>query len=369
MDCIKKAAEVLNDNTLLAKLSRLDIITKVTKYHHSCRRAYILRAKRVSESNNNDVSASKITDNSSFDSICEYVNKSVIADKRPELLTSLYSKYVSYCEDVDDEPFTTPQYLMNCLLKRFGNKLKIHSPKGKKSGVILYSAALTAEAIRGAYDFMSTEEGFLTRAALFLRKKLKGVGKVDVSEYPSAEEVAREDASSPKIVKTFFEVLYGGPNPEKYSVKVDRHAESTSQDVLFLVSGGHIKPEKHIPLGIAIKSISRSQKLIDILNRFGHCINYHCIEELETDIAPAIERRGEACSDGTVKSLPMGVAFNNYDELSNTLSVANTLHNTMGILYQNEPKGDLIPISSLETQSLAGTSRGSRKVKQEKIRN
>ena len=87
---------MLSDNTLLAKSSRLDIITKVTKYCQTCRRAYILRAKRVSESNNNDVSASKIKDNSSFDSICEYVSKSVIADKRPELLTSLYSKYVSY---------------------------------------------------------------------------------------------------------------------------------------------------------------------------------------------------------------------------------------------------------------------------------
>ena len=64
----------------------------------------------MSESNNNDVSASKINDNSSFDSIYEYINKSVIADERPELLTSLYSKCVSYCEDVGDGPFTTPQY-------------------------------------------------------------------------------------------------------------------------------------------------------------------------------------------------------------------------------------------------------------------
>ena len=72
----------------------------------------------------------------------------------------------------------------------------------------------------------------MTRVALLLRKKLKGVDKVDVSEYPSAEEVTRGDASPPKIVKTFFEVLYGGPNPEKYSAKVDRHAELTSQDVI-----------------------------------------------------------------------------------------------------------------------------------------
>ena len=229
--------------------------------------------------------------------------------------------------------------IMNSLLKRFGNKLKIHSPKGKKSGVILYSANLAAEAIRVAYDYMSTEEGHFTKTAILLRKKLKGVDKVEVSGYPSAKEVAKGDAS-PKIVKIFFEVLHGVPNPEKYSDKVDRYAESTSQDALFLVNGGHIKPEKHISLGIAIKSISGSRKLINILKWFGHCVNYHCIEELETDVASAIERQGEACPDGTVKSLPMGVAFDNYDELSNTLSVANTLHDTIGILYQNEPKGD-----------------------------
>ena len=37
----------------------------------------------------------------------------------------------------------------------------------------------------------------------------------------------------------------------------------------------------------------------------------------------------------------MGLAFDNYDELTNTLSGAETLHDTMGILYQNTGESEL----------------------------
>ena len=36
------------------------------------------------------------------------------------------------------------------------------------------------------------------------------------------------------------------------------------------------------------------------------------------------------------EKLIMGLAFDNFDELSETLTGANTLHYTMGILYQNK---------------------------------
>ena len=47
-------------------------------------------------------------------------------------------------------------------------------------------------------------------------------------------------------------------------------------------------------------------------------IKYTCIEELETAIGSAIEIKQKACPDSTVRLMPMGLAFDNYDELSNT---------------------------------------------------
>ena len=71
-----------------------------------------------------------------------------------------------------------------------------------------------------------------------------------------------------------------------------------------------------------------SRKLVTILNRFGHYINYSCIEELETKIAHSQQDTKHTCPDGTQQNGTIGLALDNYDELSYTLSGADTLHDT-----------------------------------------
>ena len=61
---------------------------------------------------------------------------------------------------------------------------------------------------------------------------------------------------------------------DKYSQSMIRRADSCSQDALFNVHG-HIKPAKLITLGMTVKSMIESRKLITVLNRLGHCVNYH----------------------------------------------------------------------------------------------
>lgn len=159
---------------------------------------------------------------------------------------------------------------------------------------------------------------------------------------PKVESFAEGEASPPSIVENFFTVLYGGPDLDKHSLKVKRAANSSSQDALFLAQGGLVKPAKHILLGCAIKSITGSKKVVTILNRLGHCVNYNCIEEIETSLATKYEEQDQTCPDGTKRFLPMGLAFDNYDELTSTLSGAETLHDTMGILYQNIGESELV---------------------------
>ena len=35
--------------------------------------------------------------------------------------------------------------------------------------------------------------------------------------------------------------------------------------------------------GLALKRLTRSGKVVQVMNRLGHCINYHAIEEIETE--------------------------------------------------------------------------------------
>ena len=96
-------------------------------------------------------------------------------------------------------------------------------------------------------------------------------------------------------------------------------------------------PRKHIMLSMLIKSLTGSRKILTVLNKFGYGISYSKEEELETELASAFIEKGNCAPDGRVHGLVMGNAWDNYDELTRTLSGSDTLHDTMGILYQNQP--------------------------------
>ena len=56
-----------------------------------------------------------------------------------------------------------------------------------------------------------------------------------------------------------------------------------SEDAVFAAAAGLKKPLKHLMLGIALKSLTGSRKVIKIMIRLGYCASYHTIEELETE--------------------------------------------------------------------------------------
>ena len=84
-----------------------------------------------------------------------------------------------------------------------------------------------------------------------------------------------------------------------------------------------------------IKSLTESRKLMAVLNRLGYCISYSKHEELETELATAIQNRQKSSPKGAKRGVTMGNAYDNYDELVHTLSGLDSLHDTMGIFYQN----------------------------------
>ena len=91
-----------------------------------------------------------------------------------------------------------------------------------------------------------------------------------------------------------------------------------------------------LSLGMAIKSITGSHKVIDILNRLGHSISYFTMEELETELTFAESNREQIKPTGMnfKVSLATGVAFDDFDRFVETLSEKDTLHHTIGIAYQ-----------------------------------
>ncbi|CAD6203987.1 GSCOCG00012671001-RA-CDS, partial [Cotesia congregata] len=108
-------------------------------------------------------------------------------------------------------------------------------------------------------------------------------------------------------------------------------------DLVYNVSKGKMKTNKHITLGMTLKSLISSRKIVEIINRYGHCCSYHVVEELETEATFSSSTRSELCPDGIKKSsgLNTGVAFDNFDRFVDTASGKDTLHDTVGIIYQD----------------------------------
>lgn len=130
-----------------------------------------------------------------------------------------------------------------------------------------------------------------------------------------------------------------------------------AQDAIFIVFNGRIKTEKHMTLGATLKSLTSSRKIIDIINRYGHCCSYNVIEELETEATFSSTYAEKVCPEGIVLAddLHTGVAFDNYDRFVDTATGKDTLHDTVGVIYQDISNNDLVQESNVTNNSSRGS--------------
>ena len=154
------------------------------------------------------------------------------------------------------------------------------------------------------------------------------------------DAIAKGEVNIPDDLLYFLCLVITGQDDLNHaSDRANRYVEASASDLIFKVTRGQVKPAKHLLLGLGLKSMMGSKKLLEILNNFGHCVSYHIVETLETDLATTVNHEGEACPDGILKlpNLVTGLAWDNYDENNETLSGAGTVHDTVGICYQNQP--------------------------------
>ena len=114
--------------------------------------------------------------------------------------------------------------------------------------------------------------------------------------------------------------------------------DSIANDIVYAASNGRKVPGKQRHLGIVMKSITGSRKVIDILNRFGQCISYSAVEGLETELAFSVADSTQATPSGLylLPNLRTGLAFDNFDCFVETINGKDTLHDNVGIAYQEE---------------------------------
>ena len=109
-----------------------------------------------------------------------------------------------------------------------------------------------------------------------------------------------------------------------------------SQDTIYTVTDERYKPSKHLKLRLAVKKLTSSRKVLEILNRSGHTPSYHTIEEIENELTLNATTSTQLTLVGKLEtSHCTGVAVDNFDRYVETTRGKDTLHDTVGISYQN----------------------------------
>ena len=78
-----------------------------------------------------------------------------------------------------------------------------------------------------------------------------------------------------------------------------------------------------------------SRKVVEVLNRRGHCVSYSITGELETELIYEASKDVTPFGMDRSPDYGIGVAWDNYDRRVETSVGEATLHGTVGIAYQS----------------------------------
>lgn len=145
---------------------------------------------------------------------------------------------------------------------------------------------------------------FLQETALQIRDALLKVEKHSLGDALDAQKLIAGEGQVPEEVTSFLRtILYGVTSQSFESLECERKVDSLGQDLLYAMWHGKLKTSKHITLGLSMKSLTSSRKVVEILNKLGHTCSYTTIEELETAATHYSCRKKSLCPDGVKKKI------------------------------------------------------------------
>ena len=230
---------------------------------------------------------------------------------------------------------STSQSLEEKLRHHFGDRINIQKGKTKR-GNLLFSKHLSVEkAMRKEHSMKSKLNVKIRDVAFALRLSIAEAEHKPLPPDITVADILYDEVNVPDEVNKFF--IWGPDNRTLKSNTKQRRINSISEDFVFAVTSGRKKPAKHLKVGLTVKRLTGSKKLIEMLNRLGHSVSYSTLEELETEMAFTATKESRVTPQ-EIKFVPhlcTGIAWDNYDPFVETLNGQNTLHDTVVIAYQS----------------------------------
>lgn len=358
-ETIKARATEKEDSKLLGLLSTRDLIAAEAQYHFSCYRNYT----RLINSKNMDAATNLVNEHedtvydngefSAFEELQEYINE-LCCEPSVVYFVDVTKRYVQsiLTSGVKEVKYHTKKNLRRRIEQVYGSRIRFTmSDSGK---LLMFPDTLTREELvrknenltSKLKEIHSSSQQQVISTALQLKKDIQALQKNSKpTVLPAISDLFatcnNRNEILPESVRLFLTTLLTADRSKGISEKVSRFIWSFGQDLVFGVTNGHVKTSKHILLPFALKSLNgRICELTRLINRCGHGLSYHQIEEIETAIA--VQKIGEGTEQGL--AIPENIipgkftnlVWDNIDRLEETLSGAGTTHRVNGIAIQFE---------------------------------
>lgn len=346
---IQSIAQQSNDSKLLAKLES----TQSVAYHSICLSSYQISQKRKCEEQPEPRHWHKNRQfhQLAFNAISEIIKAEIIENNRVMYLSVLLSQYKSLllefaegqlsAEDLEEY---RAEKLENKIVKAFGDRITVESSMGTPKRKIIYQYDMDTSRLAGEIAKLeSSKKNRCRDVAYELRNSITSLESTKLPDNLTPEDVIRGECNIPEQLFNFVCDLVQGPDIRRKNSDDDLvKIKSVCSDLIYIVSKGRIKPSKHLTLGLSMKSMTSSRKVLTILNRYGHTIGYNLAEELETEMTYSSQKENNVIPAGIsrVDGLSTHVAFDNFDRFVDTATGKDTLHDTVGIIYQFRNKED-----------------------------
>ena len=116
-----------------------------------------------------------------------------------------------------------------------------------------------------------------------------------VAKTITIEDITSGEVSMPLNLKSFYSNLYTGHDlDDNISEQKRRFVEVSSADAVFACSNGKMVTGKQLSLGLSLKSMTGSKKVVTLLNLYGHCVSNEMVRRVDIIIGDRLYAQGYA---------------------------------------------------------------------------
>ncbi|MES9879525.1 MAG: hypothetical protein ABW185_01435 [Sedimenticola sp.] len=366
----------MQDTVMMQRIACSGTKSVKAKYHRGCWKKYqkASRGYTLVSTKNETVAAVANNDKeqNSFNQLVLGIDEDVFRLGNVTDMSTLLNTYKTLLTEngFDGSSYRTDK-LKARLIKHYGTKLGFQTRQDVTKPALVYDngiskgdAVLAALRYKSALDIELTDTSFgdssehddipddktvLYHAAQSLRShlmKCNGLENGNCTE----NDIDLEHAScmtSDKVYAFLWWIFdtdapldFGDGKLKCQNASLHTYILSVAQDLLHITSRGCKKTSKHIGLATAVRHMTGSKTLVQMLHRFGHCCSYDELERFDTDIAQRqidiAERDGVTVPSNICAGSFVQAAADNDDIIEETLDGKHTTHSTSVVLYQRE---------------------------------